>query len=164
MLIELPVPWIIALNVAGWPVIQFTLAWAFTRMPVEWFSPGPAHAWEQNGRFYEIIFGIKYWKDWLPDAARWFGSGFSKGSLAGNDPEYLKRFIRETCRGELCHWAALAFAPAFFLWNPWWADLIMASYAVAANLPCILAQRYNRARFQRLLLRQTSKTSRPLAR
>ena len=35
-----------------------------------------------------------------------------------------------------------------------WADLIMVVYAVSANLPCILAQRYNRARIQRLLARR----------
>jgi hypothetical protein len=29
----------------------------------------------------------------------------------------------------------------------------MVCYALLANLPCILAQRYNRARFQRLLAR-----------
>ena len=39
----------------------------------------------------------------------------------------------------------------FFLWNPWWGDLIIVAYAVAANLPCIFAQRYNRSRLTRLL-------------
>ncbi|MHB1307682.1 MAG: glycosyl-4,4'-diaponeurosporenoate acyltransferase CrtO family protein [Limisphaerales bacterium] len=155
MPIELPTAWIVGLNVAGWPVIQFGLAWAFTRMPVSWFTPGTGFAWERGGQFHEDYFRIKRWKDRLPDAARWFGGGFAKGSMAGLDPDYLRRFIRETWRGELCHWAALAWAPVFFLWNPWWADLIMVGYAVAANLPCILAQRYNRARFQRLLARRT---------
>ena len=78
MLIELPIGWIVVLNVAGWPVIQFGLAWAFTRMPLTWFNPGGAHAWEQGGRFYERLFGIKRWKDWLPDAARWFGGALPK--------------------------------------------------------------------------------------
>jgi glycosyl-4,4'-diaponeurosporenoate acyltransferase len=155
VLIELPTVWVVVLNIAGWPAIQFTLAWSFTRMPVNWFNPGDARAWEKGGRFYEHVFGIKRWKDWLPDAARWFGSGFAKGSLAGTEPDYLRRFICETWRGELCHWAALAFAPVFFLWNPWWADLVMVSYAVAANLPCILAQRYNRLRLRRLLARRS---------
>ena len=50
---------------------------------------------------------------------------------------------------------ALGCAPVFFLWNPWWADLVMVAYALAANLPCILAQRYNRLRFQRLLARRS---------
>ena len=73
--------------------------------------------------------------------------------LTGTDPDYLRRFIRETWRGELCHWLAIGGAPVFLLWNPWWGDLIIVAYALAANLPCILAQRYNRARFQRLLAR-----------
>ena len=86
----------------------------------------------------------------MPDAARWFRGGFAKGKLTSRDPAYWERFIRETWRGELCHWSALACAPLFFLWNPWWGDLVIVAYALAANLPCILAQRYNRARLQRL--------------
>ncbi len=148
------IPGIIVLNGAGWLVIQLGFAWAFTRMPLTWFNPGGARAWEQKGRFYERVFGIKHWKDRLPDAARWFGGGFAKGALAGTDPDYLRRFMRETWRGELCHWLALGCAPLFFLWNPWWGDVINVVYAVAANLPCILAQRYNRLRFQRLLTRR----------
>ena len=154
MLIELPIGWIVALNVVGWLGIQMGLAWAFTRMPVAWFNPGSGFAWEQCGRFYERVCGIKLWKDRLPDAAGWFGGGFAKGTLAGKRADYLRRFIRETWRGELCHWFALGCAPVFFLWNPWWGDLIIVVYALAANLPCILAQRYNRARLQQLLARR----------
>jgi glycosyl-4,4'-diaponeurosporenoate acyltransferase len=154
VLIELPSTWIIVLNVAGWLAIQMGFAWAFTQMSVTWFNPGNAFAWEQAGRFYETAFRIKAWKDRLPDAARWFGGGFAKGTLAGTKADYLRRFIRETWRGELCHWFALGCTPVFFLWNPWWADLVMVAYALAANLPCILAQRYNRSRFQRLLARR----------
>jgi glycosyl-4,4'-diaponeurosporenoate acyltransferase len=153
VLIELPVAWVVALNVCGWPVIQLVLAWLFTRMPVAWFNPGSPHAWERDGRFYERVFSIKRWKDSLPDAARWFEGGFAKGELAGRDADYLRRFVRETWRGELCHWCALACAPVFLLWNPWWADLIMVGYGAFANLPCILAQRYNRIRLGRLLAR-----------
>jgi glycosyl-4,4'-diaponeurosporenoate acyltransferase len=152
--IELPIVWVIVLNVAGWPVIQFVLAWVFTRLPVSWFDPPKAPAWEAGGRVYERWLQIKRWKDHLPDASKRFGGGFAKGELMGIDFHYLERFIRETWRGELCHWVALAFAPVFFLWNPWWADVVMVSYALAANLPCIAAQRYNRGRLQRLLDRR----------
>lgn len=155
MLIELPIGGIVGLNVGGWLAIQLGLAWAFTKMPVGWFKPGRVWRWEGEGRFYEVAFRIKAWKDRLPDAARWFGSGFAKGSLAGTQRAYLERFARETWRGELCHWAALGCAPVFFLWNPWWGDLIIVAYALAANLPCILVQRYNRARFVRLLARES---------
>ncbi len=150
VLIELPAVWIVVLNVAGWLGIQLGLAWIFTRMPVRWFNPRPSWTWERAGRFYERTLAIKHWKDRLPDGARWFGGGFAKGALIGRNPGYLARFIRETWRGELCHWSALGLTPVFFLWNPWWGDLLIAGYALAANLPCILVQRYNRARLARL--------------
>lgn len=148
-----PLALIVALNIGGWPVIQFGLGWLFTRMPAKWFNPGPGFAWEDGGGFYERVFKIKSWKPRLPDAAPWFSGGFAKNSLARRDPAYLERFIRETWRGELCHWAAIGFLPAFFYWNPVWGDAIMAAYALGANLPCILAQRYNRLRLQRVLPR-----------
>lgn len=160
MPIELPVGWIVVLNLAGWPVIQLGLAWLFTQFPVAWFNPRRTRAAEHEERFYERCLGIKRWKDRLPDAARWFGGGFAKGSLAGRDADYLGRFIRETWRGELCHWCALGCAPVFFLWNPLWADLVMTTYALLANLPCILAQRYNRARLHRLLTKRKQGTDR----
>jgi glycosyl-4,4'-diaponeurosporenoate acyltransferase len=151
VLIELPIGWIIVLNVAGWAVIQLGLAWAFTRMPVGWFrSPSP-RTWERCGRFYEQVFAIKHWKNSLPDGASWFAEGFAKGALAGKDHAYMQRFMRETWRGECCHWCALACAPVFFLWNPWWSDVVIVAYALAANFPCIIVQRYNRARLHRAL-------------
>ncbi len=153
MPLELPVGWIVLLNVAGWPLLQLGLAWGFTRLPDEWFNPPRAHPWEQGGRIYQNMLGIKRWKHRLPDAARWFGGGFAKGTLAGTQRDYLRRFIRETWRGELCHWCALACTPVFFLWNPVWGDAVIVAYAVAANLPCILVQRYNRLRLQHLLAR-----------
>ena len=151
MLIELPAMWIIILNVVGWLAIQLGLAWAFTQMPVTWFVPGEERTWENRGRFYERVFAIKRWKDRLPDAARWFAGGFAKGTMHSREPEYLARFIRETRRGELCHWLAIACAPSFMIWNPWWGELIIIAYAIAANLPCILVQRYNRLRFVTIL-------------
>jgi glycosyl-4,4'-diaponeurosporenoate acyltransferase len=151
MPIELPAWWIVALNCIGWPVIQLGLAWLFTRLPVEWFNPPGPRA---GGLWlYERACFIRRWKDRLPDAARWFSGGFAKGELAGARPDYLRRFIQETWRGELCHWCALLFMPVFFLWNPWWGDAVIAAYAIVANVPCILAQRYNRIRLRRLLAR-----------
>lgn len=154
MLIELPIVWIIVLNVGGWLAIQLGLAWAFTKTPIHWFKPAGPFSWERNGRFYERMFSVRSWKNRLPDAAPWFGGGFAKGMLTDTRPDYLDRFIRETWRGELCHWTAIACAPVFFLWNPWWGDLIIVAYALAANLPCILVQRYNRARLQTVLARR----------
>jgi glycosyl-4,4'-diaponeurosporenoate acyltransferase len=145
MPIELPVVWIVILNVALWPLIQLALAWAFIRMPAEWFKPPVSF---ESARFYEKYLGVRHWKDRLPDGGVWFGGGFAKSDMNTTDPAYLRRFIAETWRGELCHYCAFLFVPLFFLWNPWWADLIIMAYAIAANAPCIVAQRYNPNRSQ----------------
>lgn len=155
MLIELSIAWVIALNVIAWLVIQFGLAWTLTRMAAGSFNPDSffarSRSWERGGRIYERLFAIKTWKDKLPDAAGWFRGGFAKAKLRSASPEFLERFLRETWRGEVVHWLALLTLPVFCIWNPWWAVLVNAAYAVAANFPCILVQRYNRLRFQRLL-------------
>lgn len=85
------------------------------------------------------------------DAARLFTGGFAKGILIAKDPDYLERFIRESRRAELCHRMAIYCVPVFFLWNSGWATLVIFVYAVAANLPCILAQRYSRLRLAGVL-------------
>jgi glycosyl-4,4'-diaponeurosporenoate acyltransferase len=153
VLIELPAVWIVTLNIVGWLVIQLSLAWIITRLPAEWFNPGDARAWERDGRLYERVFAIRRWKDSLPDGAGWFAGGFAKATLGGRDAKYLARFIRETWRGEVCHWLAICCCPMFMLWNPWRAELFIIAYALAANLPCILVQRYNRVRLSRLAAR-----------
>ncbi len=155
MLIELSIASVIALNIVAWLVIQFGLAWSFTQLATERFDYrgllARPKSWERGGRFYEHVFAIKRWKDKLPDASSLFRGGFAKANLQTATPEYLERFLRETWRGEVVHWLALLALPLFAIWNPWWGVLVNAAVALAVNFPCILALRYNRARFQRLL-------------
>ena len=94
------------------------------------------------------------WKDLLPDGAAWFGKGFPKARLRARDTGYLAQFARETCRGEFVHWVVLLAGPLFLLWNPGWMGVAMLLYAVLANLPCIVVQRYNRGRLLRLVARR----------
>jgi len=75
-----------------------------------------------------------------------FSPSFDKSHLTRFDRDYLARFILETCRAELAHVLPFLFYPLCLLWNPWPANLIMFLYAVLANVPFILIQRYNRAR------------------
>jgi glycosyl-4,4'-diaponeurosporenoate acyltransferase len=161
MPIELPMAWIVILNVTLWPLIQLSLAWGFLRLPGAWFDPPRTGFSFETRAFYERWLGIKHWKDRLPDGARWLGGGFAKRDLAAVDPDYLRRFIQETWRGELCHDCAFLFVPVFFLWNPWWGDLVIVAYALAANAPCLLAQRYNRLRLRRLLAKIAAQTAQP---
>ena len=155
MLVELPLLWLVIVNVGAWPVIHLGVAWLGTQLPASLFRTEQwwyrERAWEQGGRLYERVFGIRRWKRSLPDGAALFKKGFRKKRLEALDRDYLFRFAQETCRGEAVHWVVLACSGLFFLWNPWWVGLIMVAYAVLANMPCILTQRHNRIRFVRLL-------------
>lgn len=151
MPIELPWGCVVLLNALLWPALQLSLAWGFTRMPAAWFHAPAPMEWEKSGRIYQCILRVRQWKDLLPDGARWFKGGISKRSIGGSSKVEMAAFVRESWRGELCHWAAMAFCPVFFLWNPLWADVVMVAYALIANLPCIVAQRYNRARILRIV-------------
>lgn len=167
MRLELPIAVVIALNALMWPVIQLGLAWGFTRMPARWFDP--PRGWRCPGETparYERWFRVHLWKDSLPDGASWFAGGVPKSRIGGTSAGALRRFAIETWRGELCHWAAMAFTPLCFLWNPPWACAVMATYAVLANLPCVMVQRYNRIRIQSLLARRGKGggTAKPAAR
>jgi len=131
------------------------MSYVCTRIPLKNFNPANMFfrlkSWENNGRFYEKYFRIKSWKEKMPDGARLFKGGFPKKNLEQKDFKYLNIFMLETCRGELTHWLQILPVWVFFLWNVWWAGLIMVIYALIANIPCILLQRYNRARLQRVI-------------
>ena len=159
MLIELPVLWTIIINIVLWFIVHMTFAYIITIIPAYLINTkSPIYQklkWEQDGKFYEKYFKIKSWKGLLPDGAALFKKGFRKKSMDSKDMEYLKRFVLETCRAELAHWLVILFSPVFFIWNPFWAGIIMILYAFLANLPCIIAQRYNRERFRRILDRRS---------
>jgi len=149
--------WLVLVDSVAWGVLHVGIAWAGTRLPASWFSPRfplfRPMRWEQRGRSYERVFRVRMWKHRLPDGAAWFSGGFSKASLNKRDSAYLERFVTETCRGEAVHWVVLSCGGLFFLWNPGWLACCMVLYAIAANLPCIIAQRYNRLRMARVLAR-----------
>jgi glycosyl-4,4'-diaponeurosporenoate acyltransferase len=155
MLFELSNTWIVVLNVVAIPAIHFGLSWFFTRLPRSIFATESflfrKRAWERGGAFYQNVFLIRRWKHLLPDAAPWF-DGFAKGNLQDKDPAYLRAFIAETCRGEACHYAQAPALCLTLIWNPWpAAAIVMIVYAVLSNLPCLLLQRFTRARLHHLL-------------
>jgi hypothetical protein len=111
----------------------------------------PPPRWEDGGRLYDRVFRVTRWKRALPDGAAWFKRGFRKKSFLSHDRAYLWRFLIETCRGELVHWVVMLCWPLFLLWNPPHVGALMLIYALLANLPFIVVQRYNRFRLQRML-------------
>ncbi len=145
---------IVTLNVLGWPVIQLSLARLFLLLPDARFAKD---SWltrerllEQNGRLYRFL-AIQRWKELLPDGASWLG-GRPKKSLASRCMADLTTSAIETRRAETAHWCMLMCTPVFFLWNPRWACVVMTLYGFAANVPCIVVQRANRIKIERILL------------
>jgi glycosyl-4,4'-diaponeurosporenoate acyltransferase len=112
-----------------------------------WSEP---RGFERDGAIYAGVFRIKRWKDLLPELGSLFSGGFAKRS-ARRDRAYLERFVVETRRAEWVHWVVFGVWPVFGLWNPPWAVAVMCVYATAANVPCIVVQRFNRARLLRVL-------------
>jgi glycosyl-4,4'-diaponeurosporenoate acyltransferase len=152
--------WLAALDAGVWAAWSALAGYLAHRLPVarlcrdSWLFR--LHRPERVARRYERLLRIKRWKSLLPEAGDLFKGGFSKRRMLRHDSAYLARFVVETRRAELTHWLIMAAVPFFFLWNPWWLGLAMLAYGVVANVPCLLTQRYNRARLLRALDRVTT--------
>jgi glycosyl-4,4'-diaponeurosporenoate acyltransferase len=144
----------VVIDIGAWFLLHMGISKWLTSWEGKRFNPRSwlyrERAWEKGGMLYRRVFGVRMWKKRLPDAAAWFTGGFAKKNLSSLSEVYLRRFMIETCRGELAHWITMGVAPVFFLWNDSWVGILMLVYAAAANLPCIITQRYNRIRLSRL--------------
>ena len=158
-IIELSNTLTVIVDIGAWFIIHISIAFLATKLPLSLFNERSrifrTYSWEREGEVYEKLFHVRQWKRLLPDGASWFRGGFRKKRVTSHDPAYFSRFVKETCRGEATHWAVIVASPLFFLFNPVWAGFIMIGYAVAANAPCIIAQRYNRPHLQKLAERKS---------
>lgn len=139
---------------ATWGIWSTVCGYAAHRLPARWLDRDRGlfrlRRSERNGRLYDRVLRIKRWKDLLPEAGGLFRGGFAKRRVRP-DRAYLERFLVETRRAELAHWPILLLGPTFYAWMAWWLASAMLGYALVANIPCILVQRYNRARLERAL-------------
>jgi len=153
--VDLPIGWTVVVDIVAWAVVGTVAGYAAHRAPAERFAKdGPftrLRPFERDGRWYEQRLAIKSWKARLPEAGGLFRDGFSKRSLRSESLAELERFVVETRRAEVTHWVVMGAGPFFFLWNPWGLGLVMVGYGVLANLPCLVTQRYNRVRLQRVV-------------
>lgn len=112
---------------------------------------------EKNGAIYKKYFKVHIWKKWLPDGASLFKNDFRKKKLESSEVEYLEKFIAESCRAELAHIIGMVPFVLFFLVVEWYIALIMVVYSLIVNLPCVIAQRFNRPRLKAALILKTRK-------
>lgn len=149
--------WLIVINAMAWAIIQIGVGYIVVKINDKRFIPGSSlykeHAWEQSGEIYEKLFRVRRWKSWLPSGGKFFGI-FSINSFRSTANTYTDKWLIESCRAEFTHWLALLPAVLFFLWNPFNAWMMNIAYALCANLPCIISQRYNRPRVMKLLKRR----------
>jgi glycosyl-4,4'-diaponeurosporenoate acyltransferase len=160
MLVELSGIWLVVLNGITWLAIHLGIAYLCCRIPPHrldhrrWLFR--TRSWEREGRFYQAVLRIKKWKSLLPSGGPALGADFSLARVESRDPCYLRRWVLESCRAEITHWLVMATVVLFLPWNPPVGVAANVVYAIAANVPCILAQRYNRPRVLAILEHHTS--------
>jgi glycosyl-4,4'-diaponeurosporenoate acyltransferase len=148
----------VVIDIVAWAVVHSATGYAVHRIPTSaldrsswWSTP---RSFERGGEWYRRRLRIGRWKDRLPEAGALFAGGVSKRRIPEASAGGLERFVIETRRAELGHWLAVAMAPLFALWNPRRAVALMVIYGLAANLPFIAIQRYNRFRAERIVCRR----------
>ena len=143
----------VAADAAAWACVQVGTGYLAHRIPDRFLDRDGwllrERAWEREGRFYVEVARIRRWKNLLPEAGAVFAGGVSKRSLGGRSAGDLDRLARETRRAELVHWLIMVPTPVFVACNRLLLAPFMPVYALAVNLPCIAAQRYNRIRLLR---------------
>ncbi|MGE7366949.1 glycosyl-4,4'-diaponeurosporenoate acyltransferase [Desemzia incerta] len=152
----------IAVDIIAWYSIHLSVSW-LARLVPEQFLDEKAYwfltkKWEKEGEIWQEVFRVRTWKPYLPDGTKITKEGFDKTHLKGFDIASLEKFVLETRRAELAHWAMIPPAGLFFFWNPTWAGWIMIGYAVLFNLPLIFVQRYNRPRLERMIHRKVERS------
>lgn len=126
-------------------------------LPKNWFDYNKKiyHVSEQEKNFL-VKLGVRKWKDKIPDLGATVK--FKKNELVDSkNIEYLKKFIQETCYGEILHIFCIISALLSLLFFPRNIFLTMALpiaiiYSLI-NIPSILIQRYNRPRLIKQLKR-----------
>ena len=161
----LSTPVTILLFFAIWGIVPLLLAYLCLQIPDRFFEPTHflwrTHGFEQDGRLYEKVFHIRSWKHLLPDGGGvWKKRSYKKKNLTDYSEANLHRFLIETSRGELVHWLGILPFWVFGLFAPPAVIWIMLLYALVVNVPCIIAQRYNRPRvfalYRRLYAKKAS--------
>lgn len=153
-LVEFSIFWTIVIDIIAWFSFHMLISFACMKIPASFFMRDTflyrIHPFEQQGALWDKLLKVKQWKKWIPDGTLFLKSGFNKEKLADGSSDTLLFFLNESKRAELTHWLSILPAPLFFLWNPVWAGWVMIAYALLLNIPIIIAQRYNRARIERI--------------
>lgn len=160
-LMQLSAGWIIVLFAVLWVVLHLAASAISHRIDEKYLTINnlvfKTRTWEENGRVYDRLLKVKKWKKFLPEIYL-FRHGALKEVLYKKEPsagrnELLEQYLLESCRAELSHWLTIFPFWIFGFFAPPVIVFYMLLYALAANLPCIIVQRFNRPRIVKLLSR-----------
>ena len=104
--------------------------------------------WEKNGNIYQKIFHVKGWKEYIPSIGSFDKKNIEKAKIT---PDFVAQYLLEGLRAELCHLYAFIFALLLLLITATKAWFFIIIYTIFLNVPCMIIQRYNRPRFERIL-------------
>ena len=140
-------------NVIVYALIQYLRVFIDPYLPESWFSPKQkyykCYAWEDNGKFYDRVFKVSKWKDYLPTVNS--STNFNKKKITGRGVDYFEQFLQEINMAESHHIRSILTTLVFALWNPSGMFIFFFMLSAAAQLPFIIIQRYNRPRMQKVV-------------
>lgn len=145
--------WLIIGSGIYWFVLQMLVAVWGTRLSTSFLMKCDfcfkSFAFEREGDFWNDVFQVKRWKDHLPKGHRLNPAIYNKSTLmAQPSAQDIYDFIIETRRAEFVH--GIAMLPMFvFLAAPKYIKIPHMTYALLANVPCMIVQRYNRPKLER---------------
>ncbi|MBO1212233.1 glycosyl-4,4'-diaponeurosporenoate acyltransferase [Staphylococcus nepalensis] len=145
-------------NALYWFVIQMIIAQLGTYISRKCLENGHIYfkSWpiEQEGQLWQKVVKVQYWKNHLPDGQRINSTIISKSNFdKSSHADEVRQFILETRRAEFVH--LLSIVPVIvFAKSSSSVKMINLVYVVIANVPCIIVQRYNRPKLERVYLRK----------
>src|SRR6478752_5855049 len=119
------------INIMAWFVIHMLIAYRCTKISPFYLKKDLA------------LFKVQTWET----------VGLYKKKWESRTKEYAQLFLIETNRAELTHWISILPSILFFIWNSPSIGVWMVIYAIVANVPFILVQRYNRIRIHQVVLK-----------
>lgn len=146
-----------------WSVLYLAAVGILSNVAARWLPrdfrpdafPFRPYGFEKQGKFYEK-FGIRKWKNKVPDMSKHLGFLMRKTVTAKTDRKATQLLVQETCVAELVHICLIALSLLILLyWRTPGAAAFLLVYNLLGNLPFIMIQRYNRPRLQRLAEKQS---------
>ena len=148
----------VIVDIVAWMAIHLAIGFTCSQIPHSWFNPQQwlykTFPWENNGEIYQRFFKVRSWKHHIPAGGSIYPNYFSIQKLHSYDQAYLERWLKESCRSELCHWLMIPPGFLFFLWNTILVGWCMVAYALLNNLVPIIMQRFNRPRIRHIIAHQ----------